>query len=87
MCLFHLLTSVVSASVWVARQPPGFAFIEFEDRRDGEDAINEMNNKELFGCLLRVEESKGRRGKGGKGGDDGMKPGDWYLYEEAYTKS
>ena len=26
-------------NVWVARQPPGFAFVEFEDARDGEDAV------------------------------------------------
>lgn len=31
-----------------------------------------MNHKELFGCQLRVEESRGRRGgKGGKGGGGG----------------
>jgi hypothetical protein len=26
----------LTANVWVARQPPGFAFVEFEDFRDGE---------------------------------------------------
>lgn len=78
VCVLSVVAA--SANVWVARQPPGFAFVEFEDPRDGEDAIREMNNKELFGCVLRVEESKGRRGKGGKGGDDGMKPGDWYAH-------
>jgi hypothetical protein len=25
-------------SIWVARKPPGFAFVEFEDIRDAEDA-------------------------------------------------
>jgi hypothetical protein len=67
------------SSVWVARQPPGFAFIEFEDPRDAEDAIREMNNKEILGCPIKVEESRnGRRGGGGGGdGFNDVKPGDW----------
>lgn len=27
-------------NVWVARNPPGFAFVEFEDPRDAEDAVS-----------------------------------------------
>jgi RNA recognition motif-containing protein len=27
----------------VGRKPPGFAFIEFEDRRDADDAIRALN--------------------------------------------
>lgn len=34
---------VGTCSVWVARKPPGFAFIEFEDRRDADDAIRALN--------------------------------------------
>lgn len=30
-------------SIWVARKPPGFAFIEFEDARDAEDAVKRMD--------------------------------------------
>ncbi|KAK7849674.1 serine/arginine-rich splicing factor rsz22a [Quercus suber] len=33
----------VIESVWVARRPPGYAFIDFEDRRDAEDAIREID--------------------------------------------
>lgn len=30
-------------NVWVARNPPGFAFVEFEDRRDAEDAARALD--------------------------------------------
>ena len=73
------------ASIWVARQPPGFAFIEFEDPRDAEDAIRDMNNTEIQGCLIKCEESRNGRsrgggdggGGGGGGGSGEVKPGDW----------
>ena len=31
-------------SVWVARNPPGFAFIEFEDTRDADDAVKGLDD-------------------------------------------
>lgn len=54
--------------VWVARNPPGFAFVEFEDLRDAEDAIKELDGKHICGARVRVEMSRHRGGRGGRGG-------------------
>ncbi|XP_003748583.1 RNA-binding protein Rsf1-like [Galendromus occidentalis] len=60
--------------VWVAQNPPGFAFIEFDDERDASEACNEMNGANVNGCTLRVEPSRGRR-SGGRGGPRGGRGG------------
>ncbi|KAF3338516.1 serine/arginine-rich splicing factor RSZ21A isoform X1 [Carex littledalei] len=57
----------VLRSVWVARKPPGFAFIEFDDRRDAMDAIRDLDGKHGW----RVELSKQNPGAGGGGGGGG----------------
>ena len=56
--------------VWVARNPPGFAFIEFEDDQDADAAIKEMNGAFIKGCEIRVDLSRGG-GRGRRGGGRG----------------
>ncbi|WCJ38400.1 Serine/arginine-rich splicing factor RSZ21 [Euphorbia peplus] len=56
----------VLRSVWVARRPPGYAFVEFDDRRDAMDAIRALDGKNSW----RVELSHNSKGSGG-GGDRG----------------
>eukprot|EP00199_Chlamydomonas_sp_CCMP681_P003333 CAMPEP_0119103764 /NCGR_PEP_ID=MMETSP1180-20130426/2134_1 /TAXON_ID=3052 ORGANISM="Chlamydomonas cf sp, Strain CCMP681" /NCGR_SAMPLE_ID=MMETSP1180 /ASSEMBLY_ACC=CAM_ASM_000741 /LENGTH=160 /DNA_ID=CAMNT_0007088343 /DNA_START=19 /DNA_END=501 /DNA_ORIENTATION=- len=54
-------------SVWVARKPPGFAFMEFEDIRDAEDAVRKLDNYKGW----KVEFSRRGPRMGGGGGPPG----------------
>ncbi|XP_070498006.1 RNA-binding protein 1-like isoform X2 [Chironomus tepperi] len=58
-------------NVWVARNPPGFAFVEYEDNRDAEDAVRNLDGSRACGSRIRVEMSNGRtRHDGRRGGGD-----------------
>ncbi|PSR84850.1 Serine/arginine-rich splicing factor like [Actinidia chinensis var. chinensis] len=60
----------VLRSVWVARRPPGYAFIEFDDRRDAIDAIRALDGKNGW----RVELSHNSKGGSGRhGGGENLK--------------
>ncbi|XP_078740828.1 serine/arginine-rich splicing factor 3-like isoform X2 [Lampetra fluviatilis] len=48
-------------SVWVARNPPGFAFVQFEDTRDARDACRELDGRLICGSRASVEMSTGER--------------------------
>ncbi|KAK2354878.1 RS-containing zinc finger protein [Trifolium repens] len=64
----------VLRSVWVARRPPGYAFIEFDDRRDALDAIHALDGKNGWRVELSHNSKSGGGGRGGgrggRGGED-----------------
>lgn len=64
------------SSVWVAQNPPGFAFVEYDDGRDAEEAVKSLNGQTLFdGNRVRVEHSRPRPNGGrGRGAPRGSRP-------------
>merc|ERR1712021_204106 len=58
-------------NVWVARNPPGFAFVEFEDPRDAEDSVRGLDGTRVCGQRVQVEMSSGQQRSGGRGGGSG----------------
>jgi len=46
----------------------GFGFAEFDDRRDAEDVVKDLDGKDLDGRRIRVEFTRGSGGGGGGGG-------------------
>jgi len=76
-----------TSSIWVARSPPGFAFVEFEDARDAEDAVRELSDVRIGAQRIKCEIAKNRgrnsapaggapppRARGGGGGGGGPAP-------------
>merc|ERR1719352_2118732 len=57
---------------WVARKPPGFGFVWFDDERDARDACRDLDGRDILHNRVRVEiSSNARRGGGGGGGGGG----------------
>jgi hypothetical protein len=44
--------------VWVARKPPGFAFIDFDDKRDAEDALRDIDGNTTISLSVSLFESR-----------------------------
>mmetsp|Transcript_30516 Transcript_30516/g.37447 ORF Transcript_30516/g.37447 Transcript_30516/m.37447 type:complete len:127 (-) Transcript_30516:72-452(-) len=45
--------------IWVARQPPGFAFVTMDDEKEAQEAVKELDGAKVAGERIRVEVSKG----------------------------
>lgn len=46
------------ANVWVARSPPGFAYIEYKNKNDAHAAMKEMDGKYVAGRQVKCEMAK-----------------------------
>ncbi|XP_006658109.1 serine/arginine-rich-splicing factor SR34 [Oryza brachyantha] len=60
--LFYKYGRIVDIDLKIPPRPPGFAFVEFEDPRDAEDAIHGRDGYNFDGNRLRVELAHGGRG-------------------------
>jgi cold-inducible RNA-binding protein len=52
-------------------QPRGFAFVEMNTDKEAQDAIAQLNGRDLDGRALKVNEAQERSGGGGGGGGRG----------------
>ncbi|KAL5198279.1 hypothetical protein ABZP36_001791 [Zizania latifolia] len=60
--LFYKYGRIVDIDLKIPPRPPGYAFVEFEDPRDAEDAIQGRDGYNFDGNRLRVELAHGGRG-------------------------
>ncbi|AQK85207.1 ASF/SF2-like pre-mRNA splicing factor SRP31 [Zea mays] len=61
-CGLRMYGRIVEIDLKIPPRPPGFAFVEFEDARDAEDAIYGRDGYNFDGHRLRVELAHGGRG-------------------------
>ena len=63
----HMVQEIFSqygtlSSVWVATNPAGFAFVEYEDPACAREAIQEMDGELINGVKVRVESTGANKG-------------------------
>ena len=73
--LFGTIGTVESTNIIEDRETGrsrGFAFVEMASKSDGENAIAQLNGKEVDGRELKVNEAKPQENRGGGGGRGGF---------------
>ncbi|HKP69728.1 MAG TPA: RNA-binding protein [Pyrinomonadaceae bacterium] len=76
--LFGTVGTVQSANIIEDRETGrsrGFGFVEMSSQSEGEDAIAQLNGKEVDGRQLKVNEAKPQASRGGSGGGGGGRGG------------
>lgn len=72
--MFGQIGTVESANLIEDRETGrsrGFAFVEMSSKEEGQNAISQLNGKEISGRSLTVNEAKPREDRGGGGGNRG----------------
>ncbi len=72
--LFGAIGTVESANIIEDRETGrsrGFGFVEMSSQAEGENAIAQLNGKEVDGRELKVNEAKPQESRGGSGGGGG----------------
>ncbi|CAI5738443.1 unnamed protein product [Peronospora farinosa] len=64
--IFYKYGRIRDIDVKFPSRPPAFAFVDFEDSRDAEDAIRGRDGYEYDGARLRVEPANGGRRESGR---------------------
>ena len=81
--LFGAIGEVTSVSLVTDRmsgRSRGFAFVEMAEQTAAQEAINQLNGREVDGRALKVNEARPKRddrGGGGRGGGGGGSRGRW----------
>jgi len=69
--LFGAIGEVVSVNVITDRmsgRPKGFAFVEMAENSEAQEAINQLNDREVDGRTIKVAEARPKRDDRGGGG-------------------
>ncbi|KAI8468737.1 MAG: hypothetical protein J3K34DRAFT_394371 [Monoraphidium minutum] len=66
--LFDKYGPIKGIDIKIPPRPPPFAFVEFEEPRDAEDAARARDGYDFYGARLRVEVARGGNPRGAWGG-------------------